>query len=180
MHNEPLFSADFGLAEWLAVLFRKWGRKCSYSEWRTLSQHDNEVVVASIGRYGYGRRGSSRTGRQPVTLRAKQLSCCEKNFPAVSFSCNSDQNWPPRSCDLTPCDFFLWGFVKSRVHANKPQQFPISRRRFEVSLAKFSRNYVEMSSRVSSKGQECASSHGGHLPDIVFHNQSQCVYFIFK
>ena len=24
--------------------------------------------------------------------------------------------WPPRSSDLTPCDFFLWGFVKQQVY----------------------------------------------------------------
>ncbi|PSN45669.1 hypothetical protein C0J52_22361 [Blattella germanica] len=24
--------------------------------------------------------------------------------------------WPPRSPDLTPCDFFLWGFVKDKVY----------------------------------------------------------------
>ncbi|GFW23135.1 uncharacterized protein TNCV_3802351 [Trichonephila clavipes] len=24
-------------------------------------------------------------------------------------------HWPPRSTDLTPCDFFLWGFVKDKV-----------------------------------------------------------------
>ena len=24
-------------------------------------------------------------------------------------------HWPPRSLDLTPCDFFLWGFVKDTV-----------------------------------------------------------------
>jgi hypothetical protein len=24
--------------------------------------------------------------------------------------------WPPRSPDLTPCDFFLWGVVKDSVH----------------------------------------------------------------
>jgi hypothetical protein len=24
--------------------------------------------------------------------------------------------WPPRSPDLTPCDFFLWGFVKYSVY----------------------------------------------------------------
>ncbi|GFT21277.1 uncharacterized protein TNCV_3815731 [Trichonephila clavipes] len=30
-------------------------------------------------------------------------------------------NWPPRSCDLTPLDFFLWGYVKSLVYADKPQ-----------------------------------------------------------
>ena len=23
--------------------------------------------------------------------------------------------WPPRSPDLTPCDFFLWGYVKDHV-----------------------------------------------------------------
>ncbi|GFW01932.1 DUF4817 domain-containing protein [Trichonephila clavipes] len=30
-------------------------------------------------------------------------------------------NWPPRSCDLTPLDYFLWGYVKSLVYANKSQ-----------------------------------------------------------
>ncbi|GFW76875.1 DUF4817 domain-containing protein [Trichonephila clavipes] len=30
-------------------------------------------------------------------------------------------NWPPRSCDLTPLDNFLWSYVKSLVHADKPQ-----------------------------------------------------------
>ncbi|KYN44692.1 hypothetical protein ALC56_00687, partial [Trachymyrmex septentrionalis] len=27
---------------------------------------------------------------------------------------------PPRSCDLTPLDFFLWGYLKSQVYVNKP------------------------------------------------------------
>ncbi|GFW51926.1 transposable element Tc3 transposase [Trichonephila clavipes] len=30
-------------------------------------------------------------------------------------------NWPPRSYDLTPLDYFLWGYVKSLVYAAKPQ-----------------------------------------------------------
>ncbi|GFU16395.1 transposable element Tc3 transposase [Trichonephila clavipes] len=30
-------------------------------------------------------------------------------------------NWPPRSCDLTPIDYFLWGYVKSLVYVDKPQ-----------------------------------------------------------
>ena len=25
-------------------------------------------------------------------------------------------SWPPRSPDLTPCDFYLWGYVKDRVY----------------------------------------------------------------
>ncbi|GFX32925.1 transposase [Trichonephila clavipes] len=30
-------------------------------------------------------------------------------------------NWHPRSCDLTPLDYFLWGYVKALVYADKPQ-----------------------------------------------------------
>ncbi|GFV37829.1 uncharacterized protein TNCV_2662421 [Trichonephila clavipes] len=30
-------------------------------------------------------------------------------------------NWPPRSCDFTQLDYFLWGYVKSLVYADKPQ-----------------------------------------------------------
>ncbi|GFW78201.1 transposable element Tc3 transposase [Trichonephila clavipes] len=30
-------------------------------------------------------------------------------------------NWPPRSCDLTPLDYFLCCYVKSLVYADKPQ-----------------------------------------------------------
>ena len=28
--------------------------------------------------------------------------------------------WPPRSPDLTPCDFFLWGYLKNRVFSSPP------------------------------------------------------------
>ncbi|GFT30330.1 tc3a_0 protein [Trichonephila clavipes] len=30
-------------------------------------------------------------------------------------------NLPPRSCDLTPLGYFLWGYVKLLVYADKPQ-----------------------------------------------------------
>ncbi|GFT53387.1 transposable element Tc3 transposase [Trichonephila clavipes] len=30
-------------------------------------------------------------------------------------------SWPPRSCDLRPLDYFLWGYVKSLVYADKPR-----------------------------------------------------------
>ena len=29
--------------------------------------------------------------------------------------------WPARSPDLTPCDFFLWGYVKEEVYKTNPQ-----------------------------------------------------------
>ena len=28
--------------------------------------------------------------------------------------------WPPRSCDLTPLDYYLWGAIKDKCYADKP------------------------------------------------------------
>jgi hypothetical protein len=31
------------------------------------------------------------------------------------ISCNTPNNWPPRSCNLTPCDFFVWPHIKNLI-----------------------------------------------------------------
>ena len=28
--------------------------------------------------------------------------------------------WPPRSLDITPCDFWLWGFLKVNIYSRRP------------------------------------------------------------
>ena len=37
------------------------------------------------------------------------------------ISRNGDYNWPPRSCQLSPLDFFLWGYVKDKVYTDDSQ-----------------------------------------------------------
>ncbi len=32
-----------------------------------------------------------------------------------------NMQWPPRSPDLSVCDFFLWGFIKSKVYTTRPR-----------------------------------------------------------
>ena len=32
--------------------------------------------------------------------------------------------WPARSRDLTPCDFFLWGLAKEEIYRRRPQTLP--------------------------------------------------------
>ena len=43
-----------------------------------------------------------------------------ETFPDRVLSRFGDQNWSPRSCDLTPLDFFLWGYLKSKVYVDNP------------------------------------------------------------
>ena len=42
-------------------------------------------------------------------------------FPGDLISCFGDMLWPPRSPDLSKCDFFLWGYLKSGVYTHKPR-----------------------------------------------------------
>ena len=37
------------------------------------------------------------------------------------IGCRGPLEWAARSPDLTPCDFFLWGFLKSKVYSTWPQ-----------------------------------------------------------
>ena len=49
------------------------------------------------------------------------IGLLREKFPSRVISRNGYYNWPPRSCDLTPLDFFHWGHVKDKVYADAPQ-----------------------------------------------------------
>lgn len=53
--------------------------------------------------------------------------------------------WPPRSPDLTPCDFFLWGFIKSKVYTTRPASLQDLRNRILVAFTEVS---VEMRMKI--------------------------------
>ncbi|GFW99770.1 uncharacterized protein TNCV_3419991 [Trichonephila clavipes] len=57
-------------------------------------------------------------------------------------------NWPPRSCDLTPLDYFLWGYVKSLVYADKPQTLTIWKTTFAVLLPIYGHKCWKKSSKI--------------------------------
>ena len=44
-----------------------------------------------------------------------------EKFPNRWIGRGGPLSWPPRSPDLTPLDFFLWGHVKSNVYLTKPR-----------------------------------------------------------
>src|SRR6476661_2142954 len=40
------------------------------------------------------------------------MALLRDKFNGRVISRGNDVNWPPRSCDLTPMDFFLWAYLK--------------------------------------------------------------------
>ncbi|GFV30057.1 uncharacterized protein TNCV_1195041 [Trichonephila clavipes] len=78
-------------------------------------------------------------------------------------------NWPPRSCDLTPLDYFLWGYVKSLVYADKPQTLDhlednIRRVIADIRPQKLGKVIENWTSRLDY----IRASRGSHMPEIVF------------
>ncbi|GFW69936.1 DUF4817 domain-containing protein [Trichonephila clavipes] len=57
-------------------------------------------------------------------------------------------NWPPRSCDLTPLDYFLWGYVKSLVYADKPQTLDYLEDNIRVLLPIYGHKCWKKSSKI--------------------------------
>jgi hypothetical protein len=43
--------------------------------------------------------------------------------------------WPPRSPDLTPLDFFLWGYIKEKVYVTPPQNVQDLDQRIRLAFA---------------------------------------------
>lgn len=100
----------------------------------------------------------------------ENITFLQSKFPQRVISRNSDFNWPPRSCDLTPLDFFLWGFLKSRVYANKPQTINDLKNNIQVAIREITpatcRKVIE---NFDIRIDACRRSRGGHLNDILFH-----------
>jgi len=63
--------------------------------------------------------------------------------------------WPPRSPDLTPPDYFLWGYLKGTVYRNKPRttdalKANIAEEILAVTADVLARNLQNMARRVQS------------------------------
>lgn len=57
-------------------------------------------------------------------------------FPQKWIGRRGFLEWPPRSPDLTPLDFFLWGHLKSKVYVNKPANIDDLKVRIQEEIRK--------------------------------------------
>ncbi|GFV51205.1 hypothetical protein TNCV_2545541 [Trichonephila clavipes] len=78
-------------------------------------------------------------------------------------------NWPPRSCDLTPLDYFLWGYVKSLVYADKPQTRDHLEDNIRRVIADIRPQMLEkVIENWTSRLDYIRASRGSPMPEIIF------------
>ena len=82
---------------------------------------------------------------------------------------HEDIEWPPRSPDLTPCDFFLWGYLNDRVFKTPPTDIADLRRRIEMETDELRQNQQMIRRAVSNmliRAQTCIDRDGGHVEGV--------------
>lgn len=70
--------------------------------------------------------------------------------------------WPPRSPDLTPLDFFLWGLLKQKVYKTRPQTVPELRVRILQACAEITPEQLrKVTMNVRKRIDKCIEINGG-------------------
>ena len=104
------------------------------------------------------------------TARAS-MTAVRAAFPNHVISRFGDLPWPPRSPDLSMCDFYLWGFLKSRVYAAKPRTLEELKTAIRENIQEIGEEtLVKVEANFRNRLQICACENGHHLSDIIFHS----------
>lgn len=107
-------------------------------------------------------------GATAHTARAS-MEVVRQMFPGHVISRFGDVHWPPRSPDLSICDFFLWGYLKSRVYIKKPRTLDDLKNSIRQEIEAVPNEMLENSVRNFQKRiQICMQQEGRHLKDIIF------------
>ena len=128
------------------------------------------IMRKDLGLYAF--KIKLNQGLKPLDyLKRRTIDLLKGKFGERVISRNCPVEWPPRSCDLAPLDFFLWGHIKSLVYANKPAILDDHKDNIQREIANVP---VEMCARVVGNWVQridrCKRARDGHLTDIAFHS----------
>jgi len=89
-------------------------------------------------------------------------------FPQWVISHFGDVPWPPRLPDLTAPDFFLWGYLKSKVYSNRPTDLHTLKENIPEEIAKLSEETLQaVMCSFLTRVHLLIEEGGGHLKDTV-------------
>lgn len=92
----------------------------------------------------------------------------DESFPQSWIGRRGHIEWPPRSPDLTPLDFFVWGYLKSKIYATQPESLDDLRNRIINECRQIT---PEMLRNVRERFEQnlfyCMEVNGGHFQHLI-------------
>ena len=101
-------------------------------------------------------------------ITTKTLNLLRTKFSDPIISHNSAINWPSRSCDLTPLDYFLSGYVKDQIYADNPQSIDALKANIRRVISDIEPQLCNNAIQSCvEKINVCKRGHRGHLCDTI-------------
>jgi len=86
------------------------------------------------------------------------------------ISLRGDVGWPARSPDLSPCDFFLWGYLKEKVFI-RPRSLEDLKERIRQEIDAIPPEITRtVMKNFRERLQQCVANDGRHMSDKIFKN----------
>ena len=103
------------------------------------------------------------------TAEAK-LDVLRSVFEDSITSRRADVVWPPRSCDLTPLGYYLWGAVKDKCYADKPETIDALKDNIREAIGEIQLHTIDnVLKNWTDRVSYCMASQGSHWNEISFH-----------
>ena len=103
--ENPLFSADFGPITVNGDRYRAMLNEFLFTK----------IEDQDIGNIWFQQDGATCHAAETT------IDVLRRVFEDRIISPRVDIVWPPRNCDLTPLDYYLWSAVKDKCYADKPE-----------------------------------------------------------
>ena len=86
------------------------------------------------------------------------------------ISRRADVVWPPRTYDLTPLDYYLWGVVKDKCYADKSETIDALKDNIREAIGEIKLHTIDnVLKNWTDRVGYCMASRGSYLNEIIFH-----------
>lgn len=92
------------------------------------------------------------------------------HYPNRWVGRNGPVVWPPRSPDINPIDFFLWGHIKNVVYATEVQTVDDLWQRIQAACTDLRQNpnvFERVRNSFLRRAEVCIQVHGGHFEQLL-------------
>lgn len=105
----------------------------------------------------------------PAHYSREVVQWLNENYPERWIGRNGPILWPARSPDLTPMDFYVWGFLKAHVYESVIETREQLIQRIENACAKIRENMVNvnMVQATTRRLQLCLLKNGDHIENFL-------------
>ena len=129
----------------------------------------NEFLLTKIEEEDIGNIWFQQDGATFYTAEAT-LYVLRPIFEDRNISRRADVVWPPRSCDLKPLDYYLWGAVRDKCYADKPETIHNLKDNIREAIGEIHLHIVDnVVKNWSDRVGYCMASRDSHLNEIIFH-----------